>query len=87
MSQIKTIKQLMHEMKAYKSRPQMVGNWRDYIPKGSRWQPGDPGDPKCMICEGTGYLRVDLPLSHPDFGRLFLCECAKTKVAEAERVF
>ena len=35
-------------------------------------QPGFYG-PDCQICAGAGYLRRDLPLDHPDFGRLQLC--------------
>lgn len=31
----------------------------------------------CPICGGLGYVRRDLPVDHPDFGRLELCECQK----------
>ncbi|MCC6616992.1 MAG: ATP-binding protein [Anaerolineae bacterium] len=27
----------------------------------------------CPICGGLGYVRVDLPVGHPDFGKLFRC--------------
>jgi DNA replication protein DnaC len=37
--------------------------------------------PNCPICKDAGYLRVDVPLGHPNFGRLFPCEC---KVRERE---
>lgn len=33
------------------------------------------GDPECPHCGGVGYLRRDVPLGHPDFGRLFPCVC------------
>jgi DNA replication protein DnaC len=33
------------------------------------------GDPDCPHCGGLGYIRRDLPVGHPDFGRLELCEC------------
>ena len=33
------------------------------------------GDPKCPICHGIGYIRLDVPVHHPDFGRLFPCPC------------
>jgi len=49
--------------------------WREGLPKGSRWFPGCPGDPACKECEGTGYLRLDLPVGHPGFGKLLLCSC------------
>jgi hypothetical protein len=79
---IKTIRQVMEENKSFKSKSQVIGNWKDFIPAGSRWHPGDPGNPACKICEGTGYLRLDLSLSHPDFGKLVLCECASAMPAQ-----
>ena len=33
------------------------------------------GDPNCPHCHGSGYLRVDVPVGHPDFGRLEICTC------------
>ncbi len=33
------------------------------------------GDPNCPTCGGVGYLRQDLPVGHPDFGRLVPCSC------------
>ncbi len=47
------------------------------LPKGSRWYPGCPGDPACKVCEGRGYLRLDLPVGHRYFGKIFLCECTR----------
>lgn len=31
----------------------------------------------CQICGGLGWLRQDLPLGHPDFGKLFACDCSR----------
>jgi len=31
--------------------------------------------PVCPKCKGAGWLRLDVPLGHPSFGRLFKCEC------------
>src|SRR5918995_280631 len=36
-----------------------------------------PEIPVCPICQGAGWLRMDVPLGHPSFGRLFKCECGK----------
>lgn len=36
--------------------------------------------PVCPICGGVGYLRQDLPVGHPDFGKLQLCVCQQQKV-------
>jgi DNA replication protein DnaC len=38
------------------------------------------GDPDCPICHGSGYLRRDLPVEHPDFGRLEVCTCRQAEV-------
>lgn len=40
------------------------------------------GDPECEICGGIGWVRQDLPISHPDFGRMQVCECRQSKVAQ-----
>jgi DNA replication protein DnaC len=36
----------------------------------------------CPICHGAGYLRLDAPPGHPDFGRIVPCKC---KVREIEQ--
>ncbi len=48
-----------------------------------------PGDPNCPYCHGAGYLRSDVPLGHPDFGKLEVCVCRRAKVTHAvrERLF
>jgi DNA replication protein DnaC len=38
------------------------------------------GDPGCEICGGIGYVRQDLPIDHPDFGRLQVCSCRARQV-------
>ena len=47
------------------------------------------GDPACPLCGGLGYLRRDLPIDDPDFGKLLLCDCRKGDVAQRihERLF
>jgi len=35
----------------------------------------------CSICHDAGYLRTDLPVGHPKFGRYDLCACQMVKVA------
>lgn len=47
------------------------------------------GDPDCPVCHGLGYLRSDLPIEHPDFGRLEICQCRSAQVSQAvrERLF
>ncbi len=36
----------------------------------------------CPICGGAGFLRRDVPVDHPDFGRAFPCEC---KIRETQQ--
>ncbi len=43
------------------------------------------GMPGCPVCGGMGYVRRDVPLDHPDFGRLFPCGC-RAEELRARRV-
>ncbi len=44
-----------------------------------------PGDPNCPICHGIGFIRRDLPINHPDFGKMEICECRREKVDKAQK--
>ncbi len=44
-----------------------------------------PGDPNCKICGGVGYLRQDLPIEHPDFGKLQVCSCREGQLKKQAR--
>lgn len=37
---------------------------------------------QCPICQDAGYLRADVPVGHPSFGRLFPCECKRKELDE-----
>lgn len=43
------------------------------------------GDPNCPICGGLGYWRTELPLEHPDFGQLQICNCRQIQVSQQVR--
>lgn len=43
---------------------------------------GLAGDPNCPFCGGLGYLRADLPLGHPDFGKLEVCTCRQARLSQ-----
>jgi DNA replication protein DnaC len=43
------------------------------------------GDPNCPHCQGLGYLRFDVPLGDPRFGRLEACVCRAADIAEGAR--
>ena len=44
-----------------------------------------PGDPNCPICGGIGYLRRDVPIDHPDFGKIVPCSCRSEEVSQSAR--
>ncbi len=39
----------------------------------------------CPLCQGAGYLIKDVPVGHPDFGRLYPCRC-KVEELTAKRL-
>ncbi|HSM23362.1 MAG TPA: ATP-binding protein [Anaerolineaceae bacterium] len=47
------------------------------------------GDSNCEICGGIGWVRQELPITDPDFGRLQVCLCRQSKVNQLsqERLF
>ncbi len=38
------------------------------------------GDSNCPNCHGLGYVRHELPLHHPDFGKLQICPCRESQI-------
>jgi len=44
----------------------------------------DP-EPKCAICKDFGFLRKDVPVGDPDFGKLFACSCRLGEVRDRLR--
>jgi len=48
-------------------------------------QPGHAGligDPNCPHCQGLGYLRADVPVGHPDFGKVQVCVCRQGQISK-----
>ena len=41
------------------------------------------GDPDCPICHGLGYVRLEVPIGHPEFGKIQICECRATQGKQA----
>jgi len=44
-----------------------------------------PGDPACPNCGGLGYVRFDVPVGHPDFGKLQICSCRSSQINQQVR--
>lgn len=42
-----------------------------------------PGDPNCPVCHGVGFVRQDLPITDPNFGRVVVCQCRLREAAQA----
>ncbi len=50
--------------------------------------PRSTATPPCQICGGLGYVTEDVPVDHPNFGRLLPCACklAEMQGSELERL-
>jgi DNA replication protein DnaC len=40
----------------------------------------------CPLCHGAGYLRLDVQVGHPDFGRAVMCMCKERELEERDRL-
>lgn len=72
-----TLKKLTEDTATGKSDPTAEINEMDYLASTDL-----AGDPNCPYCHGLGYLRRDLPISHPDFGKLQICSCRHGQVSQ-----
>jgi DNA replication protein DnaC len=43
------------------------------------------GDPNCPICHGVGFVRRDLPVGDPNFGKIEICACRNAQVSQGIR--
>jgi DNA replication protein DnaC len=72
-----TLKKLAEDTAIGKSEPSMDTTEAEYS-----YSSGLIGDINCPYCHGLGYLRRDLPVGHPDFGRLQICTCRQGQVSQ-----
>jgi DNA replication protein DnaC len=42
----------------------------------------EQGTEACPFCNGLGFVRADVPIGHPDFGRLVPCTCHLAELAQ-----
>jgi DNA replication protein DnaC len=43
-----------------------------------------PGDPNCPICHGVGFIRQELPITDPNFGKVVICRCRQQEAVQAK---
>jgi DNA replication protein DnaC len=43
----------------------------------------DPRGSVCSVCGGAGFLRRDVPVGHPDFGKVYPCACQVPRLQAA----
>ncbi len=55
------------------------------MPTTSSTDPRQPTGDVCPICGGIGFLRRDLPVSDPDFGKLVPCVCKQSETARSSQ--
>jgi DNA replication protein DnaC len=48
----------------------------------SNTDPEPAGQDLCPICKGLGFVRADVPVEHPDFGKLVPCTCHLANMAQ-----
>src|SRR5512144_1909030 len=69
-----------------------AGSSKENTPNSSSTEPSRstrsndlPGDPDCPICHGIGFVRLDVPIGDPNFGKLHLCTCRQAQVSQQVR--
>lgn len=81
------LKPVESEIKKIRTPP---GSNADGLPPGGSGARGDGSDgkvpggderPVCPLCGGVGWVRHDVAVDHPDFGRAFPCRCMADEVA------
>jgi DNA replication protein DnaC len=72
-----TLKKLGENIENGKNEPPDAMSSLDYLASATL-----AGDINCPYCHGLGYLRRDLPIGHPDFGKLQICSCRQSQVSQ-----
>lgn len=55
------------------------------LPTADMLPPSSPQPPACPVCKGAGYVRADVPVGHPQFGRALACQCQQAKKNDERR--
>ena len=54
----------------------------DYLGRGTTSESTE----SCEICKGIGWVKRDVPVGHPEFGRPFPCHCQSSRIDVNERI-
>jgi len=52
--------------------------WRNGVAE----ERGETGQPACPKCGGMGYVTLEVPLGHPQFGKAVPCDCQQREIEE-----
>ncbi|GCE23277.1 ATP-binding protein [Dictyobacter kobayashii] len=63
-----TQREMEHQRKAHAKQPTMTKECSNSQP--------------CPVCKGAGYLRVEVPVGHPQFGKPFPCQCSIEQIQQ-----
>src|SRR5919204_2672740 len=63
-----------------------IARIRPRVPASTHAEAAEPeAEPSCPICKDFGFVRKDVPLGHPDFGRAIACSCREGEVRDRLR--
>lgn len=79
----RTISQMRREREVAPTETRKI---RQLVPQEQRL-PAPPATQKgaCPKCKGAGFLRLDVPFGHPNFGKPIACECKEAERKERRR--
>jgi DNA replication protein DnaC len=63
-------------------QPSETANRQQSKPANQEIPPSSRAQATCPVCRGTGYLREDVPVEHPRFGRIIPCQCTQAQLEE-----
>jgi DNA replication protein DnaC len=75
-----TLRKLASDIKSGKTQTDKTGVHQDKLSHSDL-----AGDPNCPYCSGLGYLRFDVPIGHPDFGKVQVCSCRQSDISQQVR--
>jgi len=76
------VEQMLEDAGESERRSQADGVARRQVSKGRK----PVGEQVCPLCHGAGYLRQDLPVEDPNFGKAVKCRCKEREATEKHRL-